>query len=97
MERHTESFCGIDLFTYADYDDIETDEIYFYNVSFCSPTFMREYNGMNVSRFMDGRMKIWNGEEVVWDGFVTDIPGFVYRLNQKTLENLYKNTLKCSN
>lgn len=85
--RYTESFCGIDLFTYTDYDDIEMGEIVFYDVLFNFKS-MKKYNGMTVSRFMDGKMKIWSGEEAVWDGFVTDIPGVVYRLNQKMLEKL---------
>lgn len=88
MEKYTESFCGIDIFTYTDYDDIDMDEVYFYNISFLFPVSMRKYDGMNISRFMDGRMKVWNKEDLVWDGFVTDIPGFVYRLNQKMLEKL---------
>lgn len=71
-----ETFCGIDLFEYEKFVNIEADEYYFHNVTFY-PQSMQKYNGMNVSRFFNGRMKVWNkdknGEEVIWSGYVTDI------------------------
>lgn len=75
-EMSTEQFCGIDLYNWKEWDEMDTDNFYFYNVEFLIPS-MTKYNGMDVSRYFDGRMEIFGGdnaEEVVWDGFVTDIP-----------------------
>lgn len=83
MDRITDSFCGINLFTYENYIDVEMDEIYFYDVMFI-PLSMRKYNGMGVSKFLDGRMKIWKDQENVWEGFVTDIPEIMRELNNRT-------------
>ena len=33
--RPTETFCGVDIFTYGSWDSIEIDMLYFYNVDFC--------------------------------------------------------------
>lgn len=75
-EMSTEQFCGIDLYNWKEWDEMDTDNFYFYNVEFLIPS-MTKYNGMDVSRYFDGRMEIFGGdnaEEVVWTGFVTDIP-----------------------
>lgn len=76
MNMNKEQFCGIDLYNWKEWDEIDTDNFYFYNVEFLVPS-MKKYDGMDVSRFFDGRMEIYGGEnaeEVVWSGFVTDIP-----------------------
>lgn len=75
-EMSTEQFCGIDLYNWKEWDEMDTDNFYFYNVEFLIPS-MTKYNGMDVSRYFDGRIEIFGGdnaEEVVWTGFVTDIP-----------------------
>lgn len=76
MNMNKEQFCGIDLYNWKEWDEMDTDNFYFYNVEFLVPS-MKKYDGMDVSRFFDGRMEIYGGEnaeEVVWSGFVTDIP-----------------------
>lgn len=76
MNMNKEQFCGIDLYNWKEWDEMDTDIFYFYNVEFLVPS-MKKYDGMDVSRFFDGRMEVYGGEnaeEVVWSGFVTDIP-----------------------
>lgn len=82
MNMNKEQFCGIDLYNWKEWDEMDTDNFYFYNVEFLVPS-MKKYNGMDVSRFFDGRMEIYGGEnaeEVVWSGFVTDIPEVLQEL-----------------
>ena len=85
LNVNKEQFCGIDLYNWKEWDEIDTDNFYFYNVEFLVPS-MKKYNGMDVSRFFDGRMEIYGGdnaEKVVWSGFVTDIPEVLDGLNKR--------------
>ena len=88
MENKTniEQFCGIDLYSYKEWDEMDTDNLlYFYNVQFLVPS-MTKYNNMDVSRFFDGRMEIYGGEnaeKLVWSGYVTDIQEVMEELNKR--------------
>lgn len=85
LNVNKEQFCGIDLYNWKEWDVIDTDNLYFYNVEFLVPS-MKKYDGMDVSRFFDGRMEIYGGEnaeKVVWSGFVTDIPEVLDGLNKR--------------
>lgn len=85
LNVNKEQFCGIDLYNWKEWDMMDTDNFYFYNVEFLIPS-MKKYDGMDVSRFFDGRMEIYGGEdaeEVVWSGFVTDIPEVLEELNKR--------------
>lgn len=47
---------------------------------------MKKYNNMDVSRFFDGRMEIYSGEDaekIVWSGYVTDIHEVMEELNKR--------------
>ena len=79
--RPTETFCGIDIFTWESWDSIEIDMLYFYNVDFCLDS-MKKYNGCNVMREFDGTMEIYSkdGKDVVWNGTIADIPEVVEKL-----------------
>ena len=80
-----EQFCGIDLYNWKEWDIMGTDNFYFYNVEFLVPS-MKKYNGMDVSRFFDGRMEIYGGEnaeKAIWSGYVTDIPEIIEELNKR--------------
>ena len=80
-EINKEQFCGIDLYNWKEWDEIDTDNLYFYNVKFLIPS-MKRY----VSRFFDGRMEIYGGEsaeKVVWSGYVTDIQEVMEELNKR--------------
>lgn len=84
-EIKTEQFCGIDLYNWKEWDGIDTDNFYFYNVEFLIPS-MKKYNGMDVSRYFDGKIEIFGGdnaEEVVWEGYITDIDEVMTALNKR--------------
>lgn len=83
----TEQFCGIDLYNWKEWDEMDADNFYFYNVEFLIPS-MKKYNGMDVSRYFDGKMEIFGGDdagEVVWTGFVTDIPEVMSELIKRNV------------
>lgn len=85
LNVNKEQFCGIDLYNWKEWYVMDTDNLYFYNVEFLVPS-MKKYDGMDVSRFFDGRMEIYGGEnaeKVVWSGFVTDIPEVLDGLNKR--------------
>lgn len=88
-EVSTEQFCGIPLYNWKNWDELDTDNFYFYSVEFLIPS-MTKYNGMDVSRYFDGRMVIFsrdNATEVVWSGFVTDIPEVMSELIKRSKKN----------
>lgn len=85
----TEQFCGIDLYNWKEWDEMDTDNFYFYEVEFLIPS-MKKYNGMDVSRYFNGKMEIFGGdnaEEIVWTGFVTDIPEVMETLTKRNMTN----------
>mgnify|MGYP007005801182 CR=1 FL=1 len=55
-EMKAEQFCGVNLFTYEDYEQIVDDGIYFRNVQFCLDS-MKKYDGMDVYRKIDGTFR----------------------------------------
>ena len=80
-ERNTQKFCGKDLFTWDEWDEIDTGELQFYNVEFCIDS-MKEFNGMTAVLTIEGQLDIFaedeSGKQIEkWSGFVTDIPGFL--------------------
>lgn len=84
-EITTEQFCGIDLYNWKNWDIMGTDNFYYYDVEFLIPS-MQKYNGMDVYRWFDGKMEIYGGynaEEVVWEGYVTDIKEVMEALNER--------------
>lgn len=81
-----EQFCGIDLFEWQEWDIMDTDNFYYYNVQFLVPS-MQKYNGMDVGRWFNGKMEIYSGDnadQVVWSGYVTDINEVMEKLNKQT-------------
>lgn len=85
LEVKTEKFCGVDLFNWKNWDYIDDGCLYFYNVQFLFPS-MQKYNGMDVARWFDGKMKIYGGnyaEELVWSGYITDILEVMDELNKR--------------
>lgn len=88
---NTEQFCGVDIFNWKEWDIMDTDDFYFYNVEFLMPS-MQKYNGMDVARWFDGKMEIYKDSDaeadesvpnVVWSGYVTDIHEVMEALNRK--------------
>lgn len=85
----TKQFCGIDLYNWKEWDIMDTDNFYYYNVEFLVPS-MQKYNGMDVGIWFDGNMEIYGGnnaEGVVWTGFVTDIPEIMEELIKRSVKN----------
>ncbi len=87
----TEQFCGVDIFNWKEWDMMDTDNFYFYNVEFLLPS-MQKYNGMDVGRWFDGKMEIYKDSDpdadesvsdVVWSGYVTDIHEVMEALNRE--------------
>ena len=81
----TEQFCGVDIFNWKEWDIMDTDNFYFYNVEFLLPS-MQKYNGMDVGRWFDGKMEIYGGDnadQVVWSGYVTGIHEVMEALNRE--------------
>ena len=82
-----EKFCGIKIFEWKVFDDLEVGKIQFYHVEFLIPS-MEKYNGCVVTRNINGRMIIYNNSnEIIWKGYVTDIPEVMEELNDR-----YKNS-----
>lgn len=86
-EIKTNQFCGFDLYAWKEWDIMDTDNFYYYDVEFLVPS-MQKYNGMDVGQWFDGKMEIYggnNGEEVVWSGHVTDIDEVMLFLKNKSV------------
>lgn len=99
MEMNIEKFCGINLFTWKEWDMMDGGGFYFYDVSFCIES-MKKYDGYDVLRQMDGTMVIYaeEGEKVVWTGFVTDVSEVAAKLSGREDGNVPKEgriSLKC--
>lgn len=77
-----EKFCGIDLFHWDGRDDLDVGEFQFYDVEFCMES-MKKYNHAVVYRNLDGLLKIYEIEAVVWEGYITDIPEVMEALIKK--------------
>lgn len=80
-ERNTQKFCGKELFTWDEWDIIDTGELQFYNVEFCIDS-MKKFNGMTAILTIEGQLDIFSEDESgnsvqEWSGFVTKIPGFL--------------------
>lgn len=80
-ERNTQKFCGKELFTWDEWDIIDTGELQFYNVEFCIDS-MKKFNGMTAILTIEGQLDIFSEDESgnsvqEWSGFVTKVPGFL--------------------
>ena len=71
--KRIEKFCGIDLFYWDGWDDLDVGELQFYDVEFCMES-MKKYNGATVVRNINGMMEIYDNEDIIWEGYPTEIP-----------------------
>lgn len=81
-----EQFCGVNLFEWKNWDIMDTDNFYYYNVRFLIPS-MQQYNGMDVGKWFNGTMEIYGGDnadQIVWSGYVTDIKEVMDELNKRS-------------
>ena len=77
---YTEKFCGVDLLNWKEWDEVYTGMMQFYDVEFI-PESMEKYNGMTVSKTFEGELKVYDKDSnVVWTGYVTDIPEIMEKL-----------------
>ena len=81
-ERYTEKFCGIDIFTWTGWDEVDIDVMQFYDVEFI-PESMKKYNGSTISKSFEGKIEIYGKDNVVWTGYVTDIKEVMAELNKR--------------
>lgn len=77
-----EKLFDIVLFYWDEWDEIDLYCLQFYNVQFPFES-MKKYNGMDVSLDRNGELKIYDGDEEVWKGFVFQIPEFMHALEEK--------------
>lgn len=74
-ERHEQKFCNVTIFTWEEWDEVETGALQYYNVEFPFES-MKMYNGSDVFYTLEGKLEIYvhNEAEVIWSGWLTDIP-----------------------
>ena len=91
-ERYEETLFDIPIFTWEYWDGYDIDSLMFYNVEFLFDS-MKQYNGYDCSLDVNGKLEITKlGKEIskdfyetelVWSGFVCEIPEFMEELNKK--------------
>lgn len=96
VNKFQETLFNIPIFSWKEWDMIDTDTLQFYNVDFLYRS-MKQYNGCDCSMDFNGKLtieKISNkineytyDTEVVWEGFVCEIPEFMEELNKKYNSN----------
>lgn len=86
MGRKEQKFCGILLFTWEQWDEVDTDMVQFYNVEFPMES-MKKYNGCDVSLTFSGELEVYDSSdclaESLWSGYVTDIVEIMEELKNK--------------
>ena len=76
MEREEQEFLGIVLFTYEDLEQVDTDEMQYYDIEFPFES-MKKYNGRHVNLYFEGWMEIINDTgKILWEGYPIDIEEF---------------------
>jgi len=80
--KNTEKFCGIDIFSWEEWDEVDTDTIQFYNVEFLLPSMVR-FNGKCVTKSFEGKLEIYDKENIIWSRWITDIPEVMQKLNNR--------------
>ena len=82
--RTEEKLFDITLFTWEEWDELETGFLQFYNIEFPFES-MKKYNGMDASMDMNGDIAITNNEdgEEIWRGFACEIPEFMSEMMKK--------------
>lgn len=75
-------FLGIELFTWDEWDEIDTTMLYFYNVQFSFES-MKQYNNKVILFQLEGSLEIYDDDKVLWTRFPTDIQEFKEMLLEK--------------
>lgn len=82
VKKFQETLFDIPIFAWEEWDMIDTISLQFYNVEFSFES-MKQYNECNCTLDMNGKLTIWNEDEISWEGFVCEIPEFMEELNKK--------------
>ena len=92
VKRFEETLFDIPIFSWEQWDMIDDDTFQFYNVDFPYKS-MKQYNGYDCSLDVNGKFEItklgkeiskdYYETELVWSGFVYEIPEFMEELNKK--------------
>ncbi len=74
--RPVETLFDIDLFLWADWNQIFEDTLKFYDIEFKLYS-MKKFNGMTCTRDLNGKLTIFNNENnIVFDDFIINIDEF---------------------
>ena len=92
VNKFQETLFDIPIFSWEQWDMIDDDTFQFYNVDFPYKS-MKQYNGYDCSLDVNGKLEItklgkeiskdYYETELVWSGFVCEIPEFMEELNKK--------------
>ena len=92
VKRFEETLFDIPIFSWEQWDMIDDDTFQFYNVDFPYKS-MKQYNGYDCNLDVNGKLEItklgkeinkdYYETELVWSGFVCEIPEFMEELNKK--------------
>ena len=92
INKFQETLFDIPIFSWEEWDMIDDDTFQFYNVDFSYKS-MKQYNGYDCSLDTNGKLEItklgkeiskdYYETELVWSGFVCEIPEFMEELNKK--------------
>lgn len=89
----TQRMFNIEIFRWAAYERFNEHEMYYYNIVFPFKS-MEKYNDHDCSLNTNGYLKVYKEPKVkldieffktdiVWEGFISDIPEFREELNKK--------------
>lgn len=70
-----QEWCGIELFYWKSWDEINAKYMEFHNPKWYLDS-MKKYNGKTIGMNLNGRIFIFStyGIEIIWSGYVIDIP-----------------------
>ena len=92
VKRFEETLFDIPIFAWENWDQLDMDTFQFYNIDFQFES-MKQYNGYDCNLDVNGKLEItklgkeiskdYYETELVWSGFVCEIPEFMEELNKK--------------
>lgn len=90
--KNIQRFCGIDIFSWENWDEVEVGSMMFYDVEFCVDS-MKKYNGNYLYFGNDGKIEVYsnsidntNKAHTLFSGYVSDIPEVFHELYNRELK-----------
>ena len=90
--KNIQKFCGIDIFSWKEWDEVEAGSMMFYDIEFCVDS-MKQYNGNYLYFGNDGKIEVYsdsiddtNKAHTLFSGYVSDIPEVLNELNCRELK-----------